>query len=498
MTEPATATLEGAPATLRSRSAVVVVAVVYVLGFAVAVPSALLALGADLDRWFGLSAIGEPYRAVLGLPAVLLGGAIAASAVRALWVDGKGLPVSHLPPSEFVTTGPFGRVRHPLYLGATLLFAGTGLLRGSRGTAIFATALLVLGWLAYVAGIEEPTLERRFGERYRAYASRTARLPLPLARAVSGTALRAWFAARPSLERFGAWTVLFHHGTTWWVTYGLFLGLGSALGAGLASALLASALAPREVAEYLLLLAVAMPLGGRIVWLAYESRRALDAPLSTFRRVGFVSFGAYFAMLSVVLLFSRLRTPHLDAFWLLDVTLLSALPCSALGRIGCFTYGCCYGKPHAHGLSARNPLSKVVREQGVRGHDPRVPTQLISAFWALFVAALGFSLLAAGAPNGVPAILTTLVYATGRFGLEGLRDEPRLFGGRFTRGQLVCLGLSCGALFLLLAQPFGFATARAPTAFDGSALVPALPTLAATFVVVFAICSYHRRELGRW
>jgi protein-S-isoprenylcysteine O-methyltransferase Ste14 len=76
---------------------------------------------------------------------------------------------------RLVTTGPYGRVRHPSYTGALLTAAGFGIALGHW------TSLLVvlLGWgagLAYRIRVEEGALHRAFGADYDDYRSRTWRL----------------------------------------------------------------------------------------------------------------------------------------------------------------------------------------------------------------------------------------------------------------------------------------------------------------------------------
>lgn len=83
------------------------------------------------------------------------------------------------------TTGPYARVRHPGYLGALLTCLGGALAFGSLA-ALPLVALMLAAQLARVRR-EERLLAERFGDEWRAYASRTGAL-LPRLRAVSPTA----------------------------------------------------------------------------------------------------------------------------------------------------------------------------------------------------------------------------------------------------------------------------------------------------------------------
>ncbi|MBN2150257.1 MAG: isoprenylcysteine carboxylmethyltransferase family protein [Candidatus Lokiarchaeota archaeon] len=76
---------------------------------------------------------------------------------------GKG----HEPPSGLVSTGLFGRLRHPLYAGVLLIYAGVVVMTFS----LAGLALLVVYAIIYdkAAAFEEKVLERVLGEEYLAY-----------------------------------------------------------------------------------------------------------------------------------------------------------------------------------------------------------------------------------------------------------------------------------------------------------------------------------------
>ena len=76
-----------------------------------------------------------------------------------------------------VTTGPYGYVRHPMYLGAALFFIGTPMLLGSwYGLAL---APLMIGLLAIRAVLEERTLTAGL-EGYTEYKARVRYRLIPL------------------------------------------------------------------------------------------------------------------------------------------------------------------------------------------------------------------------------------------------------------------------------------------------------------------------------
>ena len=136
----------------------------------------LIALVLFMTVWVADSFFGHwstfPARHVpLAVRLTLLGLALltAVSLVR------SAASVHHLEqqPDHVVTTGPFRRVRHPIYLGVILVYLGMGLATAS----LLSLAILVGIFLFYnyIAGYEEKLLSARFGQVYKEYKARTGK-----------------------------------------------------------------------------------------------------------------------------------------------------------------------------------------------------------------------------------------------------------------------------------------------------------------------------------
>jgi protein-S-isoprenylcysteine O-methyltransferase Ste14 len=78
------------------------------------------------------------------------------------------MPGERLLPREFVAFGLFRHVRNPMSLGFVTLMVGLGLYESSVSIVLFAAALFLLLHLIVIY-VEEPGLEKRFGESYRQY-----------------------------------------------------------------------------------------------------------------------------------------------------------------------------------------------------------------------------------------------------------------------------------------------------------------------------------------
>ena len=87
---------------------------------------------------------------------------------------GKGAYVEFDPPKELVTSGPYRYVRNPV--AASLLCAcfGEAIALSSTGALLLWCVGALLAHLQ-VTRLEEPLLEKRFGEDYRSYRSQVPR-----------------------------------------------------------------------------------------------------------------------------------------------------------------------------------------------------------------------------------------------------------------------------------------------------------------------------------
>lgn len=111
-----------------------------------------------------------PGVAITGFAAALVGMGIASWArihLGKFWSDKVVLQSGH----ELVRTGPYARMRHPIYSGVLLGVLGTAILLGEwRGLVAFA---LLLANYAIKARKEEQLLEAQFGPGFNQHARRT-------------------------------------------------------------------------------------------------------------------------------------------------------------------------------------------------------------------------------------------------------------------------------------------------------------------------------------
>jgi protein-S-isoprenylcysteine O-methyltransferase Ste14 len=77
-------------------------------------------------------------------------------------------------PEHFLTAGPFGVSRNPIYLGNVVLLLGLGLITGNLWFILLAFIAGFLTAKLAIAG-EERILAAKFGKRYRDYCRRVRR-----------------------------------------------------------------------------------------------------------------------------------------------------------------------------------------------------------------------------------------------------------------------------------------------------------------------------------
>ena len=83
---------------------------------------------------------------------------------------GKGTLAPWDPPRHLVITGPYRYVRNPMISGVLMILAGEAIYHGSVSLGAWVLAFFLFNQIHFLI-YEEPNLESRFGEEYRAYKS---------------------------------------------------------------------------------------------------------------------------------------------------------------------------------------------------------------------------------------------------------------------------------------------------------------------------------------
>ncbi len=105
---------------------------------------------------------------VLGLAFLGVGLLLFLASLKRFATEGKGTLAPWDPPRALVLRGPYRFVRNPMISGVIFVLFGEALVLLSWPHGAWAAAFLALN-LIYIPLVEEPQLERRFGEPYREY-----------------------------------------------------------------------------------------------------------------------------------------------------------------------------------------------------------------------------------------------------------------------------------------------------------------------------------------
>jgi phosphatidylglycerol:prolipoprotein diacylglycerol transferase len=158
-------------------------------------------------------------------------------------------------------------------------------------------------------------------------------------------------------------------------------------------------------------------------------------------QAGGVFYGGLIAALAVAVW--QMRKTRLPGWKTADVFAPAIALGHGIGRIGCFTAGCCWGVA-CHRPWAVTFTSLVAHDRvGVPLNIPIHPTQLYEAFaeFAIF----GFLYWRIHKPHGDGAIIGAylLLYSTARFTVEFFRvhEQGNVLGGAFDTSQFISAGL---------------------------------------------------------
>ncbi|HBB89109.1 MAG TPA: prolipoprotein diacylglyceryl transferase, partial [Blastocatellia bacterium] len=240
-------------------------------------------------------------------------------------------------------------------------------------------------------------------------------------------------------------------------TYGVFLALAFLCAILIAVKLAARDGLPKEKIYDLSLWMLLAALIGSKVLMFFTEPEYRDHPLQLisldFLRSGGVFYGGLIgAVLTGYFLMKRYKLPWWKAA---DAFAPGIAVGNFFGRLGCFSAGCCWGKPTTLPWGVK--FTELGHEiTGVPINVPLHPTQLYESFSMLIVFFFLLWLHKHKRFNGQVILFYALLYSIIRFLIEFLRDDPRgdLFGLTSATGlstsQLISIVVGLGALVLLI------------------------------------------------
>jgi phosphatidylglycerol:prolipoprotein diacylglycerol transferase len=254
--------------------------------------------------------------------------------------------------------------------------------------------------------------------------------------------------------------ILFRVGPFTLHTYGLLVAMGVLLGLWLARRQAEPAgLDPERVWNLGIYMVLAALVGAKLWLVAADLEYYVARPREIFSFATLLSGGTYYGGFLTALLVAVFYARRFDLHFLplADVYAGPLALGHAVGRLGCFAAGCCYGKPTARawGVTFTNPYAEALvgTPLGIALH----PTQLYESAAEFLI--LGVLLFlgrrqrpgqhAAGELFAVYAVLYGFARGTIEF-FRGDPDRTLLAGGTFSMMQVVSIALIVFGSWLLV------------------------------------------------
>jgi protein-S-isoprenylcysteine O-methyltransferase Ste14 len=109
-----------------------------------------------------------------GAIVLVIGQGLFGASLHHFFMEGKGTLAPWDPPRRLVVRGPYRYVRNPMITGVLFTLAGLSLVLRSGPHAVWAGIFAAMNAIV-IPVMEEPLLERRFGEDYREYCRHVRR-----------------------------------------------------------------------------------------------------------------------------------------------------------------------------------------------------------------------------------------------------------------------------------------------------------------------------------
>ena len=252
---------------------------------------------------------------------------------------------------------------------------------------------------------------------------------------------------------------LFHIGSFNLPTYGFLVALGVLLGMWISVRNAEKqGINPDDAWNFGILTVLCGIIGAKVLyiindWSTYAANPREIFSLSTLQAGGVFSGGLIGALFAGAWYIRKHRMPALRTC---DAFAPGLAFGHAIGRVGCFAAGCCYGKPTTHfwGVTFTNPLAASL--VGTPLNQALEPTQLFESAVELTIFFILMWLLKRRKFEGQVFAAYLMLYGVARYLLEFLRDDPgrgSVFGGFMTATQLIAILLVVGGGLIWWLRP---------------------------------------------
>ena len=190
--------------------------------------------------------------------------------------------------------------------------------------------------------------------------------------------------------------------------------------------------------------------GAKLLLLIVDWQHYQHDPWSLVRSGGVFYGGLVAAVVASIVFF---RVHKLSVWPMTDLFAPSVALGHAIGRLGCFSAGCCYGKPTTvpWGVTFTDPYAHEI--VGVTLGIPLHPTQLYESIVELAIFGFLIYLTTKKKFDGQIFWSYVVLYSGARFIIEHYRGDPRgfAFNGAVSTSQIIAAVLMVVAIFALIA-----------------------------------------------
>ena len=239
---------------------------------------------------------------------------------------------------------------------------------------------------------------------------------------------------------------IFHIGRFFLPTYGLLVATGVLLGLWISVRNSArQGIDPEKAWNLGILVVLCGIVGAKVLYVVYDWNTYPHwtdiFSVSTLQAGGVFSGGLIAALVAAAW---YIRRNHMPPLGTCDAFAPGLALGHAIGRVGCFAAGCCFGKPtHAWwGVTFTNPVAHDL--VGTPLNESLEPTQLFESAVELANFFLLMWMLKRKKFDGQVFGAYLILYGVARFFLEFLRGDPgrgSVFGGFMSGTQLIAIGL---------------------------------------------------------
>jgi len=231
-------------------------------------------------------------------------------------------------------------------------------------------------------------------------------------------------------------------------TYGLMIAIGFIVGLVIAIKIgRRHGIDPQQIMDLSFLLIISGIIGSRIVYILMNISDYAANPLDIFKlwQGGLVFSGGLLAAL--IACFFYIRRHKLDILLTGDIFAPSVAIGQAIGRIGCFMAGCCYGKTTSVHWGVIFTDSKSIAPLNIPLH----PTQLYDSFSNFIIFIILIILGARKKFTGQVIIWFLIMHSTARLFIERFRGDDRgiVPGTGWTMTQFIAILILISSIYAL-------------------------------------------------